>query len=123
MKLTDKTQTELDIEKIEKSAENFGRSIESAIFNLNESYRMLWDLPDTELENVLNALSQNGRLQNLFEDHYFAATSLNLIAEKIGGISSIASHSLGRELVTDNGYISVVPFVLNNETSENIVEN
>ena len=112
MKLTNKTQTELNIETIEKSAETFANAINAAIYTLNESYKTLWDLPDNELEQVLNALSQNGKLQTLFEDHNFAANSLNLIAQKIGGLPSIAVNSLGRELQIDNnGIITVTPLI------------
>lgn len=120
MKLTDKTQTQSNIEAIEKSAQTFANAINAAIYTLNASYKTLWDLPDNELEQVLNALSQNGKLQTLFEDHNFAANSLNSIAEKIGGISSIAINSLGRELQIDNnGVISIISLAQNQENSEN----
>ena len=122
MKLTNKTQTELNIEAIEKSAETFANAINAAIYTLNESYKTLWNLPDNELEQVLNTLSQNGKLQTLFEDHNFAANSLNSITEKIGDTSFIAINSLGRELqIDENGVISIIPLAQNNEISENII--
>lgn len=110
MKLTVKTQTELNIEEIEKSAEMFANAINTAIVTLNLSYKKLWDLPDDQLESVLNTLAQNGKLQPLFEDHNFAANSLNSIAEKIGSIPNIAINTLGRELQIDNGVISIINY-------------
>jgi hypothetical protein len=114
MKLTSKTQTELNIEEIEKSAEIFANAVNTAIVTLNLSYGKLWNLPNDQLENVLNTLAQNGKLQPLFEDHNFAANSLNSIAEKVGGISNVAINTLGRELEINNGIISIVSEV-NNE--------
>lgn len=115
MKLTTKTQTEINIEEIEKSAEMFANAINTAIVTLNLSYGKLWDLPDDQLESVLNTLAQNGKLQPLFEDHNFAANSLNSIAGKIGGIPSNAINFLGRELkFDDNGTISIVKNIDNN---------
>jgi DNA-binding TFAR19-related protein (PDSD5 family) len=67
-------------------------------------------LPDDQLESVLNALAQNGKLQSLFEDHNFAANALNSIAQKTGNVSNIAINYLGRELNIDSaGAISIVP--------------
>ena len=109
MKLTTKTQTELSIEEIEKSAETFANAVNTAIVTLNLSYNKLWDLPDDQLESVLNALAQNGKLQSLFEDHNFAANALNSIAQKTGNVSNIAINYLGRELNIDSaGAISIV---------------
>jgi hypothetical protein len=111
MKLTTKTQTELSIEEIEKSAETFANAINTAIVTLNLSYSKLWDLPNDQLENVLNALAQNGKLQSLFEDHNFAANALNSIAEKIGDIPNVAVNTLGRELsVNNDGNISIIQY-------------
>ena len=110
MKLTTKTQTELSIEEIEKSAETFANAVNTAIVTLNLSYNKLWDLPDDQLESVLNALAQNGKLQTLFEDHNFAANALNSIAQKTGNASNIANNYLGRELsIGNDGYITVIP--------------
>ena len=108
MKLTTKTQTELNIEEIEKSAETFANAINSAIVTLNLSYSKLWDLPDDQLESVLNTLAQNDKLQSLFEDHNFTANALNSIAEKVGNISEIARNTLGRQLnIDDAGNITI----------------
>jgi hypothetical protein len=110
MKLTAKTQTELNIEEIEKSAEAFANAINTAIVTLNLSYSKLWDLPNDQLEDVLSVLAQNNKLQSLFEDHNFAANALNSIAEKTGNTSNIAINYLGRELNIDSaGAISIVP--------------
>jgi uncharacterized protein YdcH (DUF465 family) len=110
MKLTAKTQTELNIEEIEKSAETFANAVNTAIVTLNLSYNKLWDLPNDQLEDVLNALAQNSKLQSLFEDHNFAANSLNSIAEKIGNISNTAINTLGKELQIDNGVVSIINY-------------
>lgn len=109
MNLLDKTSKELNIEAIEKSAETFSNSINAAIYALNLSYETLWGLPDNELEDVLNALAQNGKLQNLFEDHNFAANSLNSISKKIGNTHFNAINYLGRDLkIDDNGVVSII---------------
>jgi hypothetical protein len=110
MKLITKTQTELNIEEIEKSAETLANAINTAIVTLNLSYNKLWDLSDDQLESVLNTLAQNGKLQPLFEDHNFAANSLNSIAEKIGGIPNTAINTLGRELQINNGVVSIINY-------------
>jgi hypothetical protein len=115
MKLISKTQTELNIEEIEKSAEMFANAINTAIVTLNLSYEKLWNLPDDQLESVLNTLAQNNKLQSLFENHNFAANSLNSIAEKVGSVPTNAINFLGRELkFDDNGIISIVKNVDNN---------
>jgi hypothetical protein len=109
MKLISKTQTELNIEEIEKSAEMFANSINTSIILLNLAYKKLWDLPEDQLRDVLNTLAQNNRLQSLFEDHNFAVNSLNSIASKIGGIPTVATSVVGNELqVDDNGSVTIV---------------
>lgn len=103
-----KTQTELDIENIEHATETFINSLNAAIFTLNLCYDALWKLPDDRLVNVLQKLYDLGKLQELFEDHYISATSLNLIQEKAGYSGQSAYAVAGKEFQIIDGVVSLV---------------
>lgn len=108
MQILTKTQTELDIENIEHSTETFINSLNAAIFTLNLCYDALWKLPDDRLVNVLQKLYDLGKLQDVFNDHYISATSLNLIQEKAGYAGQSAYAVAGREFKIENGIISLI---------------
>jgi hypothetical protein len=122
MKLINKTKTVTNIEDIERSITAFSNAISSAAYMLNLSYNSLWNLPDDELEDVLNELSSNDNLQNLFEDHHFAANALNSIAEKIGIPNTTRAISAPAKQLNfdDSGIITVTSLVIQNETAEDI---
>lgn len=109
MELLNKTQVELDIENITSASNTFANALSAAIYTLNLCYDALWKLPDDRLRDVLQKLFDLGKLQSLFEDHNFSATSLNAIKEK-GNYSGYSAYSVaGREFTIDaNGIVTLV---------------
>jgi len=120
MNLLNKTTTQSHILKLEKFAETENRAIAAAISVLNSSYRYLWGMPDDELQAVLQELLNTGKLQDLFMNHYVAATSLNTIQDSSSYHGDRAIAVAGREFeVSEEGIVTVVPIFV---PEEEIVE-
>lgn len=101
-----KTQTESNIEELDKFAQAIENSINSTINLLNLSHSYLWNLPDEQLINVLQWLYDKGMIEETFNKHYQIATAVNGLAN-IGNMQT-AKDSKGREFTIDNGIISLV---------------
>lgn len=98
----------MDIQALERAATNTTLALQSAILTLNNAHSALWSLPDERLINVLQALLDAGRLQEVFTMHYTAATALNQAAEAAGSdLRAIAD--VGRKFtVTALGNVELV---------------
>lgn len=109
MTIIPKTQTDIDIQVIEDATNTFVNALNAAIFTLNICYKTLWDLPDDRLVAVLQRLYDINKLQDLFEDHYVSATSLNLIQEKAEYDGEHAVNIAAREFQVNDGIVTLVP--------------
>jgi hypothetical protein len=121
MQLLNKTQVEKDIENITAASDTFANALNAAIFTLNLCYDALWKLPDDRLRDALQKLLDDGKLQSLFEDHNFSATSLNAIKQKGEYSGYTAYDAIGREFTIDaNGVVTVTP--IPEVVSETVIE-
>jgi hypothetical protein len=109
MKLTNKTQTDKDIEMIEDSASQSLRTVIAAVQTLNRSYRSAWGLPDERLEPLLQQLLDNDKLTEVFTKHYIAATALNTILDSEDYRGERAIAVAGREFNIVDGVLTLVP--------------
>lgn len=116
MNLIQKTSTTEHLLKLEKISAKTNQLVNAAIMSLNDGYKYLWSLPDDQLQSVLQALLDNGKLVELFETHYFAATSLNGIQDASGVSGNRAIAVAGREFTVDNGTVTVIPLPEQEET-------
>ena len=108
MSILKSSQTDMDIQALERAATNTTLALQSTILTLNNAHSALWSLPDERLINVLQALLDAGRLQEVFTMHYTAATALNQAAEAAGSdLRAIAE--VGRKFtVTALGKVELV---------------
>lgn len=107
MQLTPKTQVDIDIANIEECIKTFANSINASIFTLNNTYNSLWSLPDERLKNVLQKLYDSNKLEEVFINHNFSATSLNGIQLKSNPDGIKAIDVAGREFEIVDGVISL----------------
>jgi len=115
MKLQQKTTLQQNIEKIETANNTTLLAVSAAVSALNNSYKSFWNLPDAELLELLQYLFGNGKLQEVFTNHYIAATSLNAILASAGYGGSLAIATAAREFEVTDGVISLVEVVSEDE--------
>lgn len=77
--ITNKSQLQLDIDAIDKSAESAILSFKAAAFALNNSYDELWNLPEQRLLDVLQKMHDDNTLNSVFFQHNSAAAAVNTI--------------------------------------------
>ena len=108
MNLQQKTPLQKNIEKIEEANRTTLLAVSSAISALNNSYRLFWGLPENELLELLQHLYENEKLQEVFINHFTAASALNTIrnAGGFGGPTAIAAAA--REIEVNDGVVSFV---------------
>jgi hypothetical protein len=82
--ITNKTQTQKDIDQIEKLADNTIRALKAAVSSLNNSFDYFWSLPNDRLESVINELLVKGVFEDIFEKHFKTATAFNNILASNG---------------------------------------
>jgi len=109
MKLIQKTTIQQNIESIESAANTAINATVAAVHALNNSHSVFWSLPDEELVELLQYLLNEGKLQEIFNEHYVAAVNLNQILDggEHGGVRAIAS--VGRAFEVDEfGTVTLV---------------
>jgi hypothetical protein len=110
MNLTNKTQTDKDIEMLEDSASQSLRIVIGAAQTLNRSYRSAWSLPDERLQPLLQQLLVTDKLTEVFTKHQTAATALNVILDSEGYAGERAIAVAGREFTVDaDGVLTLAP--------------
>jgi hypothetical protein len=82
--ITNKTQTQKDIDQIEKLADNTIRALKAAVSSLNNSFDYFWNLPEERLVNVLNSLIESEALQSVFNRPAETAQHFNSILQSNG---------------------------------------
>jgi hypothetical protein len=75
---------------------------------LNRAHSQTWNLPDDRLLAILQELYNRGKLEEVFTNHYIAATSLNAILTSAGYGGSLAIATAAREFEVTDGVISLV---------------
>lgn len=109
MNLTNKSQTDIDIQAIEDATNTFVNALNAAIFTLNLAYDALWKLPDDRLVAVLQRLYETNTMMELFDDHNFSAVNLNEIQDRTHESGPKAAAILGREfIINSEGIVSLV---------------
>jgi predicted regulator of amino acid metabolism with ACT domain len=106
--ITNKTQTERDIDQIEKLADNTIRAINSAIYSLNNAHQVFWGLPDDRLNAVLQKLYDDNQLIPLFANHEYGAKSLNEIKRRLNSEGVTAIATAGREFEIVDGVVALI---------------
>jgi hypothetical protein len=101
MNIITQTQLQKDTLTIQNATDRALRSVVAAKDELNRAYQQLWSLPDDRLRDVLRLLLAEGKLNEVFTNHYIAATALNSILTNVGYNGEFAKSVLGREFVID----------------------
>ena len=113
MKITlEKTQLEKNLEAIERPLTLIENKIRACIYDLNESHRKFWSLPDDQLLELLNHFGPV-RIGQIFTLHSANATAFNALLESRGVSSPRAIAVRGREIiVNEQGLFELVPPVI-----------
>lgn len=106
MNLYQKSQLEQDLEAIQLLAKKTTSFISMAIQSLNSSYDTLWSLPDDRLLAVLQNLFDSGKLEDVFNQHNFAANSLNGILDNTDINFKRAFNTPLKKIQIQNGVVS-----------------
>jgi hypothetical protein len=108
MNLLQKNKTEDNIISIEAHVARTTSIISGAIRALNDGYNALWNLKIDELTSVLQYLYDNGKIGELFTNHYITATYLNTIQDSTntGGVRAISTPRYQIEVI--DGVVRVV---------------
>jgi len=99
--ITNKSQLQIDIDSIDKSAESATLAFKAAAFTLNNSYDSLWNLPEDRLLAVLQTMYNDDTLTSVFAQHNTAAAYVNTIV----GYEA-AKIVAPREIVITDGVLS-----------------
>jgi hypothetical protein len=108
MKIINQTQTEKDLSDLQQSINRSLRTVIAAKDELNRAHSQTWNLPDDRLLAILQELYNRGKLEEVFTNHYIAATSLNAILTSAGYDGSLAIATAAREFEVTDGVISLV---------------
>lgn len=80
-----KTKLQINLENLDRYANQIPEIISYLIQNLNESYWQLWCLPEDELTEVLQHLLNSGKLSEVLTKHNVTGNALNDISVALGG--------------------------------------
>jgi hypothetical protein len=105
--LTNKSQTQKDVEKVNSTVRPVIYNIIAAVHALNKSRQFFWSLPDDRL-NAMFAEIGTEKLNDIFENHRASAELLNELALRCG-VDVVAEIGAMRKLQIVNGLVQVVP--------------
>ena len=108
MKIINQTLAEKDLRDLKQSIDRSLRTVISAKDELNRDHSQTWNLPDDRLLAILQELYNRGKLEEVFTNHYIAATSLNAILTSAGYGGSLAIATAARAFEVTDGVISLV---------------
>lgn len=104
-----KTQLEINLQKIDAPLVLVENCIKTAIVNLNDSFNQFWGLPDDQIEEIMNSKGIE-ELQKIFEAHFRYANEFNKLLQDRGIDNPRAIIVKPREISVDsNGVISLIP--------------
>lgn len=78
---------------------------------LNRAHKDFWAKPDSELQPFLQALLDDGKLQELFDDHEFYAASANAMLERYDS-PAICNTGVLRQFSIEDGTVVLAPIAL-----------
>jgi hypothetical protein len=105
--LTNKSQAQKDVEKVNSTLYPVIQNIIAAIRALNNSRQFFWSLPDDRL-NAMFAEIGTEELQAVFENHKASAELLNELARRCG-VDVVAEIGAMRKLQIVDGLVQVEP--------------
>jgi hypothetical protein len=106
MNLTSKTQKQLAA--VESQGDTCLASLSTFAKCLNRAHFDFWNKPDTELQEFLQALYDDGNMETLFADHeYYAETTNSMLARY--GANSICNSGALRQFTIEDGVIVITP--------------
>ena len=104
-----KTQLEINLAAIDAPLILVENCVKTAIHNLNHSFSKFWNLPDDQIEEIMNSQGIE-KLQSIFEAHFRYANEFNTLLENRGIDQPRAITTKPREITVDgNGIITLVP--------------
>ncbi len=98
------TTTTRQIVAVEQHGDTCLASLKSFAECLNRAHRDFWAKPDDELQAFLQALLDDGKLQELFDDHEAYAAATNQMLTRYGSAPICASRAL-RAFTIENGTV------------------
>ena len=108
MNITEKTQTQTDLDNLEKRVQKATQALTYCASQLNNAYDSVWNLPDDRLQALLQSMVDSGKFQEVFGVHAKAAAYINELLLDAGS-SEIAKENAGREYTIENGVVTVAP--------------
>ncbi len=101
-----KTQLDLNLEKVEESIRKVAMSLNSTAMSLNMGWSTVWELPDDQLKEILQYLYDNNKFDDLLGLHHRAATSVNQLLDKVGSQIRAKDYA-GKPYKIENGLVSI----------------
>lgn len=111
MQLINKTQTEKNIDNLEKRIDKATLALAQTVNALNSAYECVWTLPDEQLRELLQCLFDNNKLQDIFNIHAQSAANINALLDAINYSGARAKEGAGREYTIIDGIIGVIPLL------------
>jgi len=105
--LTNKSQAQKDVEKVNSTLYPVIQNIIAAIRALNNSRQFFWSLPDDRLNGMFAEIGTE-KLQAVFENHKASAELLNELALRCG-VDVVAEIGAMRKLKIVDGLVQVEP--------------
>lgn len=111
MNITDKTQTQTDLDNLEKRVQKATQALTYCASQLNNAYNSVWTLPDDRLQALLQEMVNTGKFESVFTVHQKAATYINELLSDAGESKITAKTEAGREYEIDQktGTITIIP--------------
>lgn len=109
MNITNKTQTQKNLDNLEKRVNKATLALAQTANALNDAYSCVWSLPDEQLRELLQYLVDNNRLEEIFTIHAQSAASVNTLLEAIDYNGVRAKEGAGREYTIVDGIVEIIP--------------
>lgn len=109
MQLINKSQTQRNLDALEKRIEKATLALAQTANALNAAYDCVWSLPEDQLKDLLQYLLDNNRLEEVFSIHAQSAASINALLSAIGYSGAKAKDGAGRQYEIIDGIVSIIP--------------
>lgn len=109
MNITEKTQTQTDIDNLEKRIGKTVSALEFTATQLNLAYYSIWNLPEDRLQALLQVLVNTGKLAEVFSVHAKSAAYLNELLEAAGEKYRVITQAARQFEIGEDGIVSLIP--------------
>jgi hypothetical protein len=110
MKITNKTQVQINLDRLETRVEKAVMALQLVANCLNSAYESVWSLPDDQLAELCQTLLNEGRFEEVFTVHLKAATYVNELLTDSGVAGIRAKEGAGKPyIITPEGQFIVNP--------------